>query len=287
MNASALPCPLPGARLRRLRAEDLDAFQAYRAIPELGRYQGWTPQSEDDALAFLREMAEAPLFAPGAWVQLGIADAATDRLLGDVGLFLAADGRSGEVGFTLEPAAQGRGLATAAVAAAMQLFFVRTQAESLVAITDTRNAPSLRLLQRLGFQPIETRAAMFRGERCDEMVLCLARQSALPYAYGWEFEVRPGLEAEFERHYGPDGSWARLFRQAPGYVETLLLRDRAQPNRYVTIDRWRSAAEHQRFKVDFAAQYQALDAQCERLTHSERALGEWTDVGPGTAAPPT
>lgn len=101
-----------------------------------------------------------------------------------------------------------------------------------------------------------------------------------PYAYGWEFEVRPGLESEFERHYGPDGSWARLFRLAPGYVETLLLRDRAQPNRYVTIDRWRSAAEHDRFKADFAEQYRRLDAECEQLTLAERALGEWTDLPP-------
>ena len=180
MNAAGLPCPLPGARLRRLRAEDLAAFQAYRAIPELGRYQGWTPQSDADAATFLANMAQAPLFTPGEWVQLGIADASSDRLLGDVGLFLAADGRSGEVGFTLEPAAQGRGLATAAVAAALELFFQRTQAQSMLAITDTRNGPSLRLLRRLGFQEVETRTAIFRGERCDETVLRLARQAALP-----------------------------------------------------------------------------------------------------------
>ena len=65
MNAAGLPCPLPGARLRRLRAEDLAAFQAYRAIPELGRYQGWTPQSDADAATFLANMAQAPMFTPG------------------------------------------------------------------------------------------------------------------------------------------------------------------------------------------------------------------------------
>jgi RimJ/RimL family protein N-acetyltransferase/heme-degrading monooxygenase HmoA len=284
MNArdAGLPVELPGARLRRLRATDIEAFQAYRAMPELARYQGWTPQSDADALTFLQVMARAPLFQPGEWIQLGIADACSDRLLGDVGLFLAADGRSGEVGFTLHPDAQGRGLATASVAAAVQLFFAQTEAERMLASTDTRNTPSLRLLQRLGFDDLETRDAIFRGEPCRESHLSLSRDAASPYAYGWEFEVRPGCEAEFEQHYGPDGSWARLFRQSPGYVGTLLLRDRGHPNRYVTIDRWRSAAEYNRFQSDFAAAYRQLDAECERLTVAERALGEWADV-PGAA----
>jgi len=192
MGEPALPCPLPGAHLRRLRADDLDAFQAYRAIPELGRYQGWTPQSDDEALAFLRGMAEAPLFEPGQWIQLGIADAASDRLIGDVGLFLAADARSGEVGFTLEPGAQGRGLATAAVAAALRLLFASTGAQQVFATADTRNAPSLRLLLRLGFQIVETSEAVFRGEPCRETLMVLSREAAARGGTGPDALPTPG-----------------------------------------------------------------------------------------------
>jgi hypothetical protein len=50
-----------GFVLRRLRADDLAEFQAYRRDPELGRYQGWLPVSDEEALAFLREMNAAPL----------------------------------------------------------------------------------------------------------------------------------------------------------------------------------------------------------------------------------
>ena len=47
------------------RASDLAAFQAYRSIPELGRFQGWSSMSETEALSFLTEMSEAPLASNG------------------------------------------------------------------------------------------------------------------------------------------------------------------------------------------------------------------------------
>jgi len=53
----------------------------------------------------------------------------------------------------------------------------------------------------------------------------------------WEYEVRPGQAAAFERLYGADGEWARLFHGADGYVETHLFRDTDRPMRYLTVDR--------------------------------------------------
>jgi heme-degrading monooxygenase HmoA len=95
------------------------------------------------------------------------------------------------------------------------------------------------------------------------------------YAAIWEFSVRPGRRTEFERHYGPDGSWARLFRNAPGYEGTELLHDRSDPDRYVTIDRWISSETWQAFRKQHAAQYEALDQECEGLTSREARLGEF------------
>jgi hypothetical protein len=31
----------------------------------------------------------------------------------------------------------------------------------------------------------------------------------------WEYEVKPGEEERFEKAYGPDGDWVRLFRSDP------------------------------------------------------------------------
>lgn len=162
--------------LRRLAATDLADFQAYRHDPVVGLYQGWTPQPDEAALAFITEMAAAPLLAPGAWVQLGVADRATDRLLGDVGLHLSADGGEAEVGITLSAGAQGRGLATEALRAAIALIFERTAARRVIGNVDTRNAPSIRLLERVGMRRLDTVDAVFRGAPCREHVYAIDRE---------------------------------------------------------------------------------------------------------------
>jgi len=170
-----LPREFAGGSLRRLRASDLEAFQAYRRIPELGRYQGWSPMSDAEALAFLDEMSRAPLFAPGRWLQLGIAAPGAGMLVGDIGIHLSDDGHTGEAGFTLQPSAQGRGIATAAVREALGILWAATAATRVLGITDERNAPSMRLLERLGFVCQETRVVDFKGEPCVERVYALPR----------------------------------------------------------------------------------------------------------------
>lgn len=174
---ATLPRSFAGGTLRRLRADDLASFQAYRAVPELGRYQGWTPMPDEAAAAFLAEMRDAPLFPRGDWIQLGIA-APDDTLVGDIGICVDADGRSAEIGFTLAPAAQGRGIATRAVREAIALAFATTGVERVVGITDRRNAASIRLLERCGFRRAESREAVFKGEDCVEDVFVLARSGA-------------------------------------------------------------------------------------------------------------
>jgi len=163
-------------RLRRLAASDLAAFQAYRTDPEVGRWQGWTPLTDEDALAFLNEMAAIPWFQPGQWTQLGIADDTTDELLGDIGVHLSADGRKAEFGFSLARAAQGRGIASAAVKAAIALVFEQTEAERIHAQTDARNTACLRLLGRLDATRVERIDTEFRGEPCVEFRYELARR---------------------------------------------------------------------------------------------------------------
>lgn len=164
-----------GFMLRRLTCEDLPEFQAYRHDPELGRYQGWSPMSAEEATAFLREMNTTPLLSPGNWVQIAIADPNTRRLIGDIGLFLDQDGRYAEVGFTLARHAQGRGVATAAVREAIRLVFAATQVGRVLGITDARNTASVRLLERVGMRRTETASAVFRGEQCIEHVYEMLR----------------------------------------------------------------------------------------------------------------
>ena len=175
MHENLLPREFPGGRLRRLHPRDLAAFQAYRANRELARYQGWSPMSDAEAAAFINEMQAAPLFTPGQWVQLGIAEAESDTLVGDVGLYLGEDETAGEVGFTLQPASRGRGLASLAVRAALKVLFSASRITRVAGITDDRNLASIKLLERVGFKHLESREVVFRGETCTERVYALVR----------------------------------------------------------------------------------------------------------------
>jgi RimJ/RimL family protein N-acetyltransferase len=174
-NADPLPLMHGAARIRRLRVEDLAFFQAYRSEPELARYQGWAAMSDAEAEQFLAEMAGIELFRLGEWHQLAIADVDTDALLGDLGLYLAPDGLTGEIGFTLSTAAQGRGIATCAAEVGMRLLFERTSVRTIIGVTDERNAPSIRLLTRIGMLEIASRRAEQRGEPCVELVFGIER----------------------------------------------------------------------------------------------------------------
>jgi heme-degrading monooxygenase HmoA len=93
------------------------------------------------------------------------------------------------------------------------------------------------------------------------------------YVIVWEFQVRQGVENEFEQVYGGQGAWAEFFRQADGYLGTELNKDFKCPGRYLTLDFWRSRAEYERFREEYGPEYKALDVRCERLTKSEKETG--------------
>jgi hypothetical protein len=88
----------------------------------------------------------------------------------------------------------------------------------------------------------------------------------------WEYRVRPGAEAEFERVYGPGGDWARLFRGA-GYLGTTLWRDPRRARVYLTIDEWTSRDAHARCLARLGTRYEALDRRCATFTVREEQLG--------------
>jgi heme-degrading monooxygenase HmoA len=98
------------------------------------------------------------------------------------------------------------------------------------------------------------------------------------YIIIWEFQTKVGREAEFEQLYGPEGEWVQLFRQGEGYLGSELLRDTAQPRRYLILDRWDSAAAYETFRSRWVDAYKALDAQGERLTAREAWVGSMVEV---------
>jgi heme-degrading monooxygenase HmoA len=100
------------------------------------------------------------------------------------------------------------------------------------------------------------------------------------YVIVWMFRPRPGRAAEFEWEYGPDGSWAALFRGAPGYLGTDLLCAADASGWYLTVDRWESSAAYEAFRVARQSEYDALDRACGGMTASEERVGDYVRVEP-------
>ncbi len=74
------------------------------------------------------------------------------------------------------------------------------------------------------------------------------------YTIVWQFAVEERNAEAFVAAYGPTGDWADLFRRAKGFRGTTLLRDAADPLRFVTVDRWDSVGDFERFQQVFGGE---------------------------------
>lgn len=93
------------------------------------------------------------------------------------------------------------------------------------------------------------------------------------YVVLWRFTTN--APTELERHYGPEGTWAALFRNSSDYIRTDLLRG---ADHYLTLDWWTSREAYEGFRAAHAAEYARIDAMCEALTKSEEKIGEYVGV---------
>ena len=135
--------------LRPLAPEDGDALFVYRSLPEVYRFQSFRPGSVHDAEEFIARSTCA-FNVPGAWFQLGIC-LKGGELIGDLGLHFT-DGEQAEIGYTVAPAHQGRGYACEAAEAALECLFTALKKHRVTASVDPENAPSVRLLEKLGMR---------------------------------------------------------------------------------------------------------------------------------------
>jgi RimJ/RimL family protein N-acetyltransferase len=165
--------------LRRLRAEDATALTSYRALPEVARFQSWASFGLADAVALIGAQAAVAPDTPGTWFQLAVVAAESGGVVGDCGLhFRADDPRQVEVGITLAPAHQGRGLATEALARVLDYLFGGLGKHRVSAVTDADNHAAAGLLRRVGFrqEAHHVEHVWFKGRWGSEYVFALLRR---------------------------------------------------------------------------------------------------------------
>lgn len=157
--------PLPTTarlRMRRFGPGDLPAMVAYRSHPDVARYQSWTEDwSMADAEEFLRNDQATVIGTPGTWTQIALEERDRGVLVGDLALHaVAGQPDMIELGVTLAPEHQGRGLATEALRAMIAWLFEHHGTHRVLAQCDARNAAVRSLLERVGLrQEAELREA--------------------------------------------------------------------------------------------------------------------------------
>jgi quinol monooxygenase YgiN len=92
----------------------------------------------------------------------------------------------------------------------------------------------------------------------------------------WQFEVRPGHEAAFERFYGADGDWTSVNRHSRSYLGSSFLRDQTQPSRYMVVEYWSEMLVYEEHKTYNAEKMQDLEATRDELVATVEPMGVFT-----------
>lgn len=144
--------------LRRWRPEDEPEMARVNRDPEVGRYLN-RPVSDASAAAFHAQMTgHWDRHGFGPWALESLEPATRGRFLGFAGLafvppFLADAGPAPELGWRLDPAYWGRGLATEAARAALDDAFARLARPEVISVIHPANTRSQRVAAKLGLAP--------------------------------------------------------------------------------------------------------------------------------------
>ncbi|RMD89330.1 MAG: N-acetyltransferase [Alphaproteobacteria bacterium] len=177
---SFLPASTARLVLRRVSEADIPALVKAHTDPDINRF---IERDEPDGFLWVRNMVDEMLAKEpgdagpsGGWYQYVIAARENGRYVGDIGVcFHSPHRRQAEIGYRLLPEFQGRGYAREALHRLVTHLFDDHGLHRLVAFIATDNAPSIALVEHLGFQREgHHRLAYFcRGTWLDEYTYAL------------------------------------------------------------------------------------------------------------------
>jgi RimJ/RimL family protein N-acetyltransferase len=147
--------------LRRWREDDFEAYAEICADPEVMRYLGGKTFNRMEAWRHMAVMVgHWQLRGYGQWA---VEEKASGKFIGRIG-FLYPEGWPGfELGWTLAPAAQGKGYAIEGARRALEYAFTEMDREHVISLINPLNAASIRVAERLG-EKVEGRTELLGTE---------------------------------------------------------------------------------------------------------------------------
>ena len=174
--------------LRRYRPDDAEQLFLYMgANPDMYKYSGWNPyatpeMAQETVRRFIDSYDDDHTYS---WVM-----DIDDVVVGTIGAYDYEDGRI-EVGFSVVPGWQGRGLATEALKKVLEYLTINEDISCVTAWCASENTASRRALEKAGMKLVRTEQ--------DGLTACGSTYDKLFYEYNWGL-----MFSEFEFNGEPD-----------------------------------------------------------------------------------
>lgn len=182
-----IPYPLETGRLvlREFQTGDLAAYYSYQRLPETAQYLLGEARNYVQCMERIARFVQQRFEGPGDWATFAVELKDRPGLIGELALKWSPDGkpegpapeRSGEIGWTLAPAAQGHGYATEAARAVLDLAMDSLDFRRVEARLDARNRASAAVCERLGMERegVLRNNMYLKGEWTSEAIYAVVR----------------------------------------------------------------------------------------------------------------
>jgi RimJ/RimL family protein N-acetyltransferase len=150
----AYPLQTERLLLRPFAPTDFDALLAIHSRADVARYLYWDPRTSAEVRETLAaKVRSTAIVSEGDNLSLAAELRSTGELIGDCNLhWTSAEHRQGEIGFVFHPDHHGKGYATEAAEALLELAFDGLRLHRVIGRLEARNAASARVLERLGMR---------------------------------------------------------------------------------------------------------------------------------------
>jgi RimJ/RimL family protein N-acetyltransferase len=140
-------------KIRQINLSDLDEFYFYRSNPEVTKYQSFDVMTFDQAKNFITENLKNSIETTGEWVQYGIENKTTKKLIGDCAIKIDRQINGiAEIGITISHQEQKKGYAKQVLIGILNFLYEKKSVRRVVEIVDEENIASINLLKSVGFR---------------------------------------------------------------------------------------------------------------------------------------
>jgi ribosomal-protein-alanine N-acetyltransferase len=140
-------------RLREFVESDWQAVLAYQSDPLYLRYNPWIQRTEEDVHQFIRWFLSWQDAQPRFKFQFAITLPGNDWVIGNCGIRMRSpDAQEADIGYELDSRYWGRGYATEAARAMLNLGFRQLKLHRIWAHCIAENVASARVMQKIGMQ---------------------------------------------------------------------------------------------------------------------------------------